>query len=400
MTNTISKLEHLPNELLLDIIIYCRPSDLFVSLFNLNQRLNTLIYIQSLNVDLGNALPKYLLDLYYKSVLHHAHEQIHTLRLSDTYGRMRRFVSDNENMDLNLTIRETILSQVKCLILWDPLMTSLHRILQHVHNLECFQVTSIGRARQTPNYSAGLLKTLFDISSLKRVSLALHDSILFTNDIGRISVLLIYLSNFLFLLGTNMSLTHLTLNGCHMQHLAPLLRRLPNIRRLNIMCYNRPNLFSVKQNNFDYSLYDGIADCVPYLTHFILHVTHTPFFEIEALLRQLPNLIQFSFSSLLIEDYSNGVNWERIIRDYLPKIQKFSLYVNETHIPSRSLVDANRIIQSFSSPFWRQWPVVLEFCTESMTRKHLMLYTLPTQKDSVRTYLYSVETKMKGEQYE
>ena len=113
MPNTISKFEHLPNELLLDIFLYCRPRDLFVSLFNLNQRLNNLIFIQLLNIDLGNALPKYLLDLYYKSVLHNAREQIHTLRLSDTYGRMRRFISSDETLAVDLPTRQAILNQVK-----------------------------------------------------------------------------------------------------------------------------------------------------------------------------------------------------------------------------------------------------------------------------------------------
>lgn len=186
MTNTISKFEHLPNELLLDIFSYCRPRDLFISLFNLNQRLNTLIYIQSLNVDLGNALPKYLLDIYYKSVLHNAREQIHTLRLSDTYGRMNSFVRNDKLSDIDFETRKTIFHRVKYLILWDPVMSSLHEILKHVNHLEYFQVTSIGRARHTPNYSDQLLNTLFQMKTLKRLYLALHDSVLFNTDIGKL----------------------------------------------------------------------------------------------------------------------------------------------------------------------------------------------------------------------
>ena len=194
MTNTISKFEHLPNELLLDIFTYCRPRDLFVSLFNLNHRLNSLIYIQSLNVDLGNALPKYLLDLYYKSVLHNAREQIHTLRLSDTYGRMRRFVNNDQQIEIDFSTRRMILNQVKYLILWDPMMNSLHQVLNHVNTLEYLQVTSIGRARQTPGYTDGLLRTLFQMNRLKRLSLALHDSILFDEDIGKTTLTLSVLS--------------------------------------------------------------------------------------------------------------------------------------------------------------------------------------------------------------
>lgn len=197
----------------------------------------------------------------------------------------------------------------------------------------------------------------------------------------------------LYVVDVNTSLTHLTLNGCYMHHFAPILRRLPNLQKLNIMCYNRPDLFSIDENNFGASLYNGLGDCVPYLTHLVLHVTHTPFFEIDTLLQQLPTLVKLSFSSLLIEEYSNGANWERLITNHLPHLQKFSLYINETHVPLRIQIDLKKMLQSFSSSFWERWPVVIEYYMESVLKRHLMLYTVPTQKDSVRTYLYGVQTQ-------
>ena len=190
MTSLISKFEHLPNEILLDVFTYCRPRDLFVSLYNLNKRFNSLILIQKLNIDLGNALPKYLLDLYYTSILPNAHQQIESLRLSDTYGRLNRFVFNLNSVDIDLSTRICLFNRIKYLILWDPLMASLHEILKFVPNLEYFQMTSIGRARHTPNYSENLLKTLFEMNKLKRVYLALHDSIIFTDDIGKSNQLL------------------------------------------------------------------------------------------------------------------------------------------------------------------------------------------------------------------
>lgn len=185
MTNIISKFEQLPNELLLDIFAYCRPRDLFISLFNLNQRLNTLIFCQTINIDLGNALPKYLLDVYYKSVLSNARDQIYCLRLSDTYGRLNRFVMQNAQLDIDFEIRKSILNRVKYLILWDPIMSSLYECLNCVNNLEYFHVTSIGTARHTLNYSDRLLHILFQMKTLKRLYLALHDSIIFNTDIGK-----------------------------------------------------------------------------------------------------------------------------------------------------------------------------------------------------------------------
>ena len=185
MTKVISKFEDLPNEILLDILGYCRPRDLFISLFNLNQRFNTLIYTQTVSIDLGNALPKYLFDVYLKSVLYNARKQIHALRLSDTYGRINRFITYETQLEIDFETRKFLLNRVKCLTLWDPTMTSLHRILNYVNNLEYFCVTSIGRARQTPNYSDKLLKTLFEMTKLKRIYLALHVSVIFNTDIGK-----------------------------------------------------------------------------------------------------------------------------------------------------------------------------------------------------------------------
>lgn len=178
-----------------------------------------------------------------------------------------------------------------------------------------------------------------------------------------------------------------------MHHLAPLLRRLPNIQKLNIMCYNRPNFMSMNQENFDYSLYEGLGYSIPHLTNLALHITHTPFFEIRALLQQLTQLTKLSFSSLLIEEYSHGPNWEHLITNYLPKLQKFSLFINEAQIPARIQIDTARMIQSFSSPFWYRWPVVIEHYVDLSSKKYLMLYTLPSQKDSIRTYLYGVQTE-------
>lgn len=198
MTKIISKFEQLPNELLLDIFTYCRPRDLFISLFNLNERLNRLISVQSLNIDLGNALPKYLLDLYYKSILINARDQIDSLRLSDTYGRMNRFIQNVKQFDMDFETKKLIFNRVKYLILWDPVMSSLYQILNYVNNLEYFQVTSIGRARHTPNYSDNLLKILFQMKKLKRLYLALHDSIIFNTDIGTFNFGLFHLYLFLF----------------------------------------------------------------------------------------------------------------------------------------------------------------------------------------------------------
>jgi hypothetical protein len=168
---------------------------------------------------------------------------------------------------------------------------------------------------------------------------------------------------------------------------------LPNIRTLAITCSNRPNLFYIDQDSIDYSSYDQLAHCIPYLTNLKLDVYHTPFKEVEMFLRQLPQLIKLTFSSLIIENYSDGSNWERVINNHLPNLQIFSLFIIKQNMPENTVIDLNEMIQSFDSFFWHRWPVVIEYYTVAIGKKQLMLYTLPLQQTSLRTYLSGVETR-------
>ncbi|CAF4041485.1 unnamed protein product [Rotaria sordida] len=280
----MTKFEHLPNELILDIFTYLCPDDLFISLFNPNIRLNTLIYVQPLSINLSNSLSKYLLDRYYQSVLFPARNQIHTLKLSDTYGRMTNFLENDNQIQIDFETRKFLLSQVKSLILCDPKKTSLNQILEYVSNIEHICI-SIGR--QTQNVS--------------------------------------------------ISLTDMTLSTCYIEDLAQLLRRMPNIRKLHITCYNRRDSLTNDDDNFDYSLIDGL--------------------------------------------------------------EKFSLFIDETYIFEDTLVDLNEIIQSFNSVFWNRWPIVFEYYVEAIDKKHLILYTLPIQEDNLRTYLYGSEIRNNIDEY-
>jgi hypothetical protein len=180
----MTKFEHLPNELLLEIFTYCDPEDLFISFFNLNARLNILIYTQPLSINLGNSPSKYVLDRYYKSVLFHAREQIHSLKLSDTYGRMSHFLADDNQLPVDLKTRILILSQVKSLILYDLKMTSLNQISKYINNIEYLRVSIVQRSQFTSDYGQELFKSLFEKPSLKQLCLEFYWSIVFEDDIG------------------------------------------------------------------------------------------------------------------------------------------------------------------------------------------------------------------------
>ncbi|CAF1302260.1 unnamed protein product [Adineta steineri] len=159
----------------------------------------------------------------------------------------------------------------------------------------------------------------------------------------------------------NMSLTHVTLSSCFIRDLAKLLRRMPNIQKLDITCVH-------DYNPIDDSLFDGLANVIPHLIELKLSVFYIPFKEIEYFFRQLPKLIKLTFSSLLIETDSNGSNWERIIHDYLPNLQKFSLFIDDTD----ANIDLDEIINSFNSLFWQRWPIMIEHYLRAANIQHLI----------------------------
>ncbi|CAF4049684.1 unnamed protein product [Rotaria sordida] len=190
----------------------------------------------------------------------------------------------------------------------------------------------------------------------------------------------------------------MTLSTCYIEDLAQLLRRMPNIRKLHITCYNRRDSLTNDDDNFDYSLIDGLGDCIPLLTDLKLKVMFISFEKVEIFLQQLSQLIKLTFSSITLENYSNGLTWERIINN-LPNLEKFSLFIDETYIFEDTLVDLNEIIQSFNSVFWNRWPIVFEYYVEAIDKKHLILYTLPIQEDNLRTYLYGSEIRNNIDEY-
>ncbi|CAF1013694.1 unnamed protein product [Adineta steineri] len=178
----------------------------------------------------------------------------------------------------------------------------------------------------------------------------------------------------------NTSLTHVTLCSCFIRDLAKLLRRIPNIQKLDITCVH-------DYDPIDDSLFDGLANVIPHLIELKLRVFYVPFKEIEYFLRQLPKLIKLTFSSLLIETDLNGSNWERIINGYLPNLKKFSLFIDDTD----ANIDLDEIIGSFNSLFWQRWPVMIEYYLGAANGKHLMLYTIPIEQNRLPTYLYELQ---------
>lgn len=178
-----------------------------------------------------------------------------------------------------------------------------------------------------------------------------------------------------------------------MKDIPSLLRCIPNIEKLSLMCVNPSNRYSDDYERFDFAMYDGLANHIPHLTQLVLKLIGITFEEIECFLRQLPQLIKLTVRSCVAEDYSNGMIWERVITNYLPNLQRFNLFIQETYLPIDNPVDLNQITQSFDSFFWYRWPTVVEYYSETADKKCLLVYTLPIQEEWLSTYLHGLQIR-------
>ena len=165
---------------------------------------------------------------------------------------------------------------------------------------------------------------------------------------------------------------------------------MPNIKKLDAKCQNSSDFSSDNTNTLDFV---GLGDSVPYLTNLKIRCLLIPFETFEVFLRQFPQLIKLTISSFITENYSDGFNWERIIKTYLPNLQKFSLLIDEMYFSEDTHIDLDDKIQSFNSLFWHQWSIVIEYYIESINMKRLTLYTLPIQEEYLRTYLHGLEIR-------
>lgn len=179
----MSKLEHLPNEILLEILLYCNAEDLFISLFSLNERFNNLVLTQHLSVDLSDLVGKYDLDQHYKSILYPARLQICSLRLSDKFGRITKYLTDDNQIPVDFQTRKFILSQVKQLTLYDTKLSDINQILNCLTKIERLRIQFIQDKQCTPKHSNEILQSLFKKTSLKWLFLDTSETIEFESNI-------------------------------------------------------------------------------------------------------------------------------------------------------------------------------------------------------------------------
>ena len=99
----------------------------------------------------------------------------------------------------------------------------------------------------------------------------------------------------------------------------------------------------------------------------------------RSLLRSLPNLTRLNIRTKKI--HLNGDDWQTLIRQRLPQLNSFHLYMelNFNDIPPRE-EDIDRILSTYRTPFWideHQWFIQTHWNEEAEENSIVYLYTLP-----------------------
>ncbi|CAF3144304.1 unnamed protein product [Rotaria sp. Silwood2] len=231
-----SRLEDLPNELLF-YICQCLPLiDLQRAFYNLNLRLNTILYSEKFKLDFSMiSMLKYAFD-YYCSNQQLFVTQIYSLKLCDEYDRVTWF---NRHIDMSL------FKNLRALTILQPSIENLDKILSKLYLLTNLSYLNIYDALiQSPYITA----VLFSIRSLKRLILYSLDPILFHFNDNTIHPWT--------------ELEYLKLNSCYMANFLELVKYVgKNVQRMaiSIVSKHHEDPTSIDQKIIDNLLYgDGL----------------------------------------------------------------------------------------------------------------------------------------------
>ncbi|CAF1074809.1 unnamed protein product [Adineta ricciae] len=350
-----STLECLPDEILLDVISYLKPYDIYHSLHNLNNRLNSIINDFQLNFHLDiSHIAKREYDYCLLSILSLPSVlcRLHSLHISndETYGAIALFIREYPSLTIpslrSLSLLDATTSQIKSLLV---------RLSPQLETLSIVTNRTIDM-----NDKRFICQYLLKHSTLRSYRLSLCDgvdcdeTILSHSSRNRLETISIDLSYF--------------------QNILSLLSFIPNVKRLTI------NINQQKYYNQDYNAaaFDMIRLYVPVqLSYFNLNLrfSNVEFEHIEQLLNCLVNLKHLCCSSFRAE-LVDGYRWERVLKR-LPLLRRFEC-VMTTYIYHS--LDLNLISQSFQTSFWKEnnWSVI---CDYFQCLSRLTIYTIPFYKN-------------------
>lgn len=355
-------LELLSNELFLDIFEYFSSIDLLRSFFNLNQRLNNLIYIhlQTHCLDFQSCT-KTTFDSICQQILPSITDQITSLRLSDddnTPEQIARFFSYKLSFSYFSHLRSLSLNQIYSFNSIQSIVEQLPQLLHLTHlNLTRYYI---------------IYNEIYDINIINRIrylSKLTHCHLDITQD-------------------SECCFCTPSIQLSSIQYLSiPYLEC--TVKQLINFIHFLENLYFLYAHIYDQSTIEHFST-IRYSTIKILHLQFQGSYDVlKNLLQTFPNLSKLRI--IIKSGYFNGYQWQNLIETYLPdlKILQFKMSCS---CPYDNQLD--EIFKSFSTSFWieqHQWFVQFYWSLSNIFPL-IHIYTLPYIFEDF-TYLEANQTK-------
>ncbi|CAF0795759.1 unnamed protein product [Didymodactylos carnosus] len=330
----VTRIEHLSDELILEIFEYLKPHILFDTFYNLNKRFNSILNDVHLSIDLKYKMSKTLFDQYCHKILNHKQrrQQIFYLKLSNTrtFGQIGLFIK-NCCIESFINLRSLIINNVSLADL--KVIASKLKYLQYLYYVKVKRAEPGNPLEEEEHY---IYNTICAHKSLKICSLLDFGDLL-----GRIHH------------DMTSTLEYVSVDVHDKHDLVNLIYSFPKIKRLVVSCESTSSSSLVLRHP---SIPFG-----PSLRYFHLTETDILFEEVELLLKSFYQIQQFSFSSGN-SDFCNGSRWQNLLSS-MPLLSKFKLYVYISKVQSASIIAP--LLASFHTEYWlkRKWYMACDYDT-------------------------------------
>lgn len=361
-------LESLANELFLDLFEYFSSVDLLQAFYNLNTRLNNLIYLHFQTHILNfQSTSKSDFDLICQKYLPSLTDRIISLRLSDdddTPQEINLFFSYNFSLQQFSSLQSLSIYRIYSFNLLERILNELPYLSNLIH-------LKINRYHILYNeiYDIGIINLIERLSNL----ISCHLDITNDNDqcIETLSIICLSLKD--------LSIPHLS---CNLNHLFNLIKYLSNLQSLNIRIVDHLSISNVSSMKF---LSIKKLQLVFYGSLNSLNNLFQTMSNIEELKLNMPST------------YIDGYDWKTIIENNLSHLiifqLKMSISLSSNQKNKEEKID--KILNSFQSYFWikkHQWFIQCYYNLTD-TSSIIYVYTLPY---AFQNFLYISNGQLKS----
>lgn len=358
-------LESLANELLLDLFEYINGVDLLISFSQLNYRFNQLLsqHFQLYNIDF-RSISKNNFNIVCQKYLPLVTKRVISLHLSnddETPELPNIFLTYGLTLDHFICLKSLKLYSIRSIDLLDHIIIQC-QLLLHLFELHMIDCYFSFEHEQMQN----LLNNIWNLKKLTHWKFDREFSWgMWLKNISTVSKTIKYLS--------------IENTRCCFTDLSYLFKYAPNIRALStsfatdiqdkLYTILMPKIISVKL------IFNGCLS------------------SMKSLFKTIPNLHHLTI--YLTSFYLDGYEWERILKDYLPKIEVFQLKMNVNNLKFyRNESEIDKYLDSFRTYFWieqHKWFVRYDWNPTDINN-HSILYTLPYSFDNF-AYLNPIKSK-------